>query len=37
VIPVLLPIRPEVVSVGDVLVAAGLAQLVVSALRRHPA
>ena len=29
VVPVLLPLRPEVVSVGDVLVAAGLAQLVV--------
>ena len=29
VVPVLLPLRPEVVSPGDVLVAAGLAQLVV--------
>jgi hypothetical protein len=32
VIPVLLPRRPEVVSPGDVLVAAGLAQLVVVAM-----
>ena len=29
VVPVLLPVRPEVVSPGDVLVAAGLGQLVV--------
>lgn len=29
VVPVLLPLRPEVVSPGDVLVAAGLGQLVV--------
>ncbi len=29
VVPVLLPLRPEVVSPGDVLVASGLAQLVV--------
>ena len=29
VVPVLLPARPEVVSVGDVLVASGLAQLLV--------
>lgn len=29
VVPVPLPLRPEVVSVGDVLVAAGLAQLLV--------
>jgi hypothetical protein len=29
VVPVLLPVRPEVVSPGDVLVASGLAQLVV--------
>ena len=37
VIPVLLPVHPEVVSVGDVLVAAGLAQLVVLGMRRrHP-
>lgn len=36
VIPVLLPVHPEVVSVGDVLVAAGLAQLVVTAMRRRP-
>lgn len=35
VIPVLLPLRPEVVSVGDVLIAAGLAQLVVTAMRRR--
>ncbi|MCW2600601.1 MAG: hypothetical protein JWM02_2430 [Frankiales bacterium] len=38
VIPVLLPVHPEVVSVGDVLVAAGLAQLVVVGMtRRRPA
>jgi hypothetical protein len=35
VIPVLLPVRAEVVSPGDVLVAAGLAQLVVVAMRRR--
>jgi hypothetical protein len=35
VIPVLLPLRPEVVSVGDVLIASGLAQLVVTAMRRR--
>ncbi|MCU1595945.1 MAG: hypothetical protein JWO12_3337 [Frankiales bacterium] len=35
VIPVLLPVHPEVVSVGDVLVAAGLAQLVVVGMRRR--
>jgi hypothetical protein len=34
VIPVLLPWHPEVVSPGDVLVAAGLAQLVVVGMRR---
>lgn len=33
VVPVPLPLRPEVVSVGDVLVAAGLAQLVVVGMR----
>lgn len=33
VVPVPLPLRPEVVSPGDVLVAAGLAQLVVVAMR----
>jgi hypothetical protein len=32
VVPVLLPLRPEVVSPGDVLVASGLAQLVVVAM-----
>lgn len=37
VIPVLLPVHPEVVSVGDVLVAAGLAQLVVVGMRRRGA
>jgi hypothetical protein len=37
VIPVLLPAHPEVVSVGDVLVAAGLAQLVVLGMRRRQA
>lgn len=37
VIPVLLPVRPEVVSVGDVLVIAGLAELlVVGMTRRRP-
>ena len=35
VIPVLLPGRSEVVSAGDILVAAGLAQLVVVGMRRH--
>jgi hypothetical protein len=35
VIPVLLPGRPEIVSPGDVLVAAGLGQLVFLALRRR--
>jgi hypothetical protein len=34
VIPVLLPVHPEVVSLGDVLVAAGLAQLVVIGMTR---
>jgi hypothetical protein len=34
VVPVPLPLRPEVVSLGDVLVAAGVAQLVVSAMLR---
>jgi len=34
VIAVPLPLRPEVVSIGDVLVAAGLAQLVVLGMRR---
>jgi hypothetical protein len=33
VIPVLLPVHPQVVSPGDVLVAAGLAQLVVVGMR----
>jgi hypothetical protein len=33
VIPVPLPFRPEVVSVGDLLVAAGIGQLVVTAMR----
>lgn len=33
VVPVPLPLRPEVVSLGDVLVAAGLAQLVVVGMR----
>lgn len=41
VVPVLLPVHPEVVSVGDVLVAAGLAQLLVVGMtqgrtRRRP-
>lgn len=36
VVPVPLPLRPEVVSPGDVLVAAGLAQLVVLAMRSAP-
>jgi len=35
VIPVLLPLHPEVVSPGDVLVAAGIAQLVVLGMRRR--
>jgi hypothetical protein len=35
VVPVLLPVHPEVVSPGDVLVAAGLAQLVVLGMRRR--
>lgn len=34
-IPVLLPVRPEVVSAGDVLIAAGLAQLVVVGMTRR--
>ena len=37
VVPVALPVRPEVVSPGDVLVAAGLAQLVVVAMLARPA
>jgi hypothetical protein len=37
VIPVLLPLHPEIVSPGDVLVAAGLAQLVVLGMRRRVA
>lgn len=36
VIPVRAPWRPEVVSPGDVLVAAGLAQLVLIGMRRGP-
>lgn len=35
VIPVLLPGRPEIVSPGDVLVAAGLAQLIFLGMRRR--
>ncbi len=35
VIPVLLPAHPEVVSAGDVLVAAGLAQLVLVGMTRR--
>jgi hypothetical protein len=35
VVPVLLPAHPEVVSPGDVLVAAGLAELVVLGMRRR--
>lgn len=35
VVPVVLPWRPEVVSVGDVLVTAGLAQLVVVGMTRR--
>jgi len=37
VIPVPAPYRPEVVSIGDVLVAAGLAQLVFIGMRAGPA
>jgi hypothetical protein len=37
VVPVLLPGHPEVVSPGDVLVASGLAQLVLLGVRRRPA
>lgn len=37
VVPVLLPGHPEVVSPGDVLVAAGLAQLLVVGMRRRTA
>jgi hypothetical protein len=37
VIPVSLPVRPEVVSPGDVLVAAGLAELIVVGMRRRRA
>lgn len=36
VIPVPLPVVPEVVSPGDVLIAAGLAELVVIAMTRRP-
>ena len=36
VIPVPLPVVPEVVSAGDVLVAAGLAEFVVIAMTRRP-
>jgi Family of unknown function (DUF5317) len=36
VIPVPLPVRPEVVSPGDMLVAAGLAELVFLGMRRRP-
>jgi hypothetical protein len=35
VVPVVLPLRPEVVSVGDVLVTAGLGQLVVVGMTRR--
>lgn len=35
VVPVLLPVRPEVVSPGDVCLVAGLAQLVVVGMRRR--
>lgn len=35
VVPVLLPVRPEVVSPGDVLVTAGLAELVVVGMGRR--
>lgn len=34
-VPVLMPVHPEVVSVGDVLVAAGLGQLVVVGMTRR--
>lgn len=37
VVPVLLPVRPEVVSPGDVLVAAGLAELLVVGMGRRAA
>ncbi len=37
VIPVPLPLRPAVVSAGDLLVAAGLGQLVTTAMLRRPA
>lgn len=36
VVPVPLPLRPAVVSVGDLLVAAGLGQLVTTAMLRRP-
>lgn len=36
VVPVPLPLRPEVDSPGDVLFASGLALLIVSAMRRRP-
>jgi hypothetical protein len=36
VIPVPLPVAPEVVSPGDVLIAAGLAEFVVIAMTRRP-
>lgn len=35
VIPVLLPLHPQVISVGDLLVAAGLGQLIVVAMTRR--
>jgi hypothetical protein len=37
VIPVPLPVVPEVISPGDVLVAAGLGELMVVGMRRRPA
>lgn len=37
VVPVLLPVRPEVVSAGDVLVVAGLAELLVVGMGRRRA
>lgn len=37
VVPVPLPLRPEVVSAGDVLVVAGLAELVVAGMLPYPA
>jgi hypothetical protein len=37
VVPVPLPWRPQVVSPGDVVLAAGLAQLIVVGMRRRPA